>query len=44
MKYVIGRDFDNGEVEVKLRKEDKVTKVKTDKLVKEIQKIIKKNI
>ena len=44
IRVTVGRDFDNGEVEVKLRKEDKVTKVKTDKLVKEIQKIIKKNI
>ena len=44
IRVTVGRDFANGEVEVKLRKEDKVNKVKTDKLIDEIQDIIKKNI
>lgn len=44
IRVTVGRDFVNGEVEVKLRKEDKINKIKIDNLVEEIQDIIKKNI
>ena len=44
IRVTVGRDFANGEVEVKLRKEDQVNKVKIDNLVDEIKEIINKNI
>ena len=43
IRVTVGRDFVNGEVELKLRKEDKINKIKLDKLVNEIKKIIKTN-
>jgi prolyl-tRNA synthetase len=44
IRVTVGRDFANGEVEVKLRKENQVNKVKIDNLVDEIKDIINKNI
>ena len=43
IRVTVGRDFANGEVELKLRKEDKINKVNINKLVDEIKKIIKTN-